>query len=67
MRHTLAEAAAAVLPHTLGGWVALAGESLLAGLASPFTWVAIVGGALLAPACGFMEGRPLPRLTRTRQ
>jgi hypothetical protein len=67
MRHALAEAVAAAMPHTPAGWVALAGESLLAGLASPFTWVAVLGGGLLALSCPFMEGRPLPRPDRPRK
>jgi hypothetical protein len=68
MPRTLTEAVAAVLPDTLGGWVALAGESLLSGLLSPFTWAALLGGGLLALSCGFMEGKPLPRLlSRTRK
>lgn len=67
MRHALAEAVAAAMPHTPADWLALAGESLLSGLLSPFTWAAVLGGGLLALSCRFMEGRPLPRPARTRK
>lgn len=58
MPRTLAEAIAATLPDTAGGWAALFAESLLSGLESPFTWIAVLLGGTLGLACRYMDGNP---------